>query len=192
MLGKPSRRTRKKLEQHGVRADAVVLEVGKRGMTVTHGNDAIVANTEVIVKLRLRVEPPSEPSFEVATKLRFSQFALPSVGQRLAVVFDPDHHDDLMLDPAGAGGSTAFAPGGVDLGALLGNVQEARAQAGGDREALAELLREQLGANATVIASSAAAAPADPIAQLAQLSDLRDRGALSDEEFEAQKRRILG
>ena len=37
----------------------------------------------------------------------------------------------------------------------------------------------------------AAAAP-DPIAQLTQLAALRDSGALTEEEFEAQKAKILG
>jgi hypothetical protein len=35
------------------------------------------------------------------------------------------------------------------------------------------------------------APPPDPIAQLQQLADLRAQGALTDEEFEAQKARIL-
>ena len=37
----------------------------------------------------------------------------------------------------------------------------------------------------------AAAAP-DPVAQLTQLAALRDSGALTEEEFEAQKAKILG
>jgi len=32
----------------------------------------------------------------------------------------------------------------------------------------------------------------DPVDLLARLADLRDRGALTPEEFEAQKKRILG
>jgi hypothetical protein len=32
----------------------------------------------------------------------------------------------------------------------------------------------------------------DPLAQLRELGDLRDRGVLTEEEFEQQKRRILG
>ena len=35
-------------------------------------------------------------------------------------------------------------------------------------------------------------APADPVAQLKELAALRDQGALTDEEFAAQKARILG
>jgi Short C-terminal domain len=41
-------------------------------------------------------------------------------------------------------------------------------------------------------AAPATPAAADPIAQLSQLADLRDRGVLSADEFEAQKRRVLG
>ena len=36
------------------------------------------------------------------------------------------------------------------------------------------------------------AAGQDPLAQLRELGDLRDRGVLTEEEFEQQKRRILG
>ena len=38
----------------------------------------------------------------------------------------------------------------------------------------------------------APAAQPDPVEQLSKLADLRDRGVLSDEEFEAQKAKILG
>ena len=37
-----------------------------------------------------------------------------------------------------------------------------------------------------------AAAPADPVAQLKELGELRDSGVLTDEEFAAQKAKILG
>lgn len=37
-----------------------------------------------------------------------------------------------------------------------------------------------------------AAAAADPIAQLKELGELRDSGVLTDEEFAAQKAKILG
>ncbi len=40
-------------------------------------------------------------------------------------------------------------------------------------------------------AAPAATAP-DPVAQLTQLAALRDSGALTEEEFEAQKAKILG
>ncbi len=41
-------------------------------------------------------------------------------------------------------------------------------------------------------ASAPAAAAPDPIEQLTQLAALKDSGALTEEEFEAQKAKILG
>ena len=41
-------------------------------------------------------------------------------------------------------------------------------------------------------AAGQAAAPADPIAQLKELAALTEQGHLTDEEFAAQKARILG
>jgi len=47
-------------------------------------------------------------------------------------------------------------------------------------------------AAAAQAAAGAGAAAADPTAQLSRLADLHDRGVLSDEEFAAQKAKILG
>src|SRR3954464_15531549 len=104
MLGKPSHRTRKRLEENGRTANATVLEIASRGMTITSGNDQIVANTKVVLKTKLRAEPNGEPAFEVEERFRYSQFAIPSVGSVVAVVYDPDDHDRLMLsdDPLAA------------------------------------------------------------------------------------------
>jgi hypothetical protein len=41
-------------------------------------------------------------------------------------------------------------------------------------------------------AAGESAAPADPIAQLKELATLREQGMLTEEEFTAQKARILG
>src|SRR3954452_16903538 len=98
MLGKPSHRTRKRLEEQGRTAKATDLEIASRGMTVTSGNDQIVANTKVMLKTKLRVEPDGEPAFEVEQRFRYSQFAIPSVGTVLPVVCDPDDHDKIMLN----------------------------------------------------------------------------------------------
>jgi hypothetical protein len=197
---------------------ATVLEVPSRGMTVTHGNDSIAANTECVLKLRLRVEADSVPAFEVHERFRFSQFALPVQGQQIAVVFDPDDHDEVILDPTpgaslaavpAVAGTAAVPAAGMDLTALLSTVRDAQAKSGGDRHAMAEMLRAQLGGGAVIVDGSGpapvfggaanpfmpAAPPAqqqDPIELLATLSELRDKGVVTPEEFDAQKRRILG
>jgi hypothetical protein len=50
--------------------------------------------------------------------------------------------------------------------------------------------RQQAGAQPA--AAGQPAAPADPIAQLKELAALKEQGHLTDEEFTAQKARILG
>jgi hypothetical protein len=50
--------------------------------------------------------------------------------------------------------------------------------------------RQQPGAEQA--AAGQPAAPADPIAQLKELAALKEQGHLTDEEFAAQKARILG
>jgi hypothetical protein len=90
---------------------------------------------------------------------------------------------------------------GLDLGALLGTVRQVQQQAGGDREAMAKLLREQLGSSSVFVGQEGASAfdgsamqhhEQDPIELLATLTELHDKGVVSDEQFEEQKRRLLG
>jgi hypothetical protein len=51
---------------------------------------------------------------------------------------------------------------------------------------------EQAAAEAPPAAPEPAAAAPDPIEQLTQLAALKDSGALTQEEFDAQKAKILG
>ena len=200
MLGKPSHRTRKRLEEQGRTARATVLDIASRGMTVTTGNDQIVANTKVVLKTKLRVEPDGEPAFEVEQRFRYSQFAIPSAGSVVAVVYDPDDHDKIMLseDPAAVTQATLSSAGmSADQMGLVTQLQQASA-AGMSREAMADMARQWGQAHgATIIDGSGAlsgvapAAPENPVDQLEKLADLRDRGILTDAEFEAQKAKIL-
>jgi hypothetical protein len=211
MLGKPSRRTRKKLEEHGKRAPAVVVEIAERGMSVTSGSGQLVANTEVMLKTKLRVEPEDEPAFEVEERFRYPQLSIPSVGSRLAVIYDPSDHDRVMIDRSPEGVATQFAnvPGlqGTDLQGLMATVQEAQSQTQ-DPQELARILQQQLGTNVNVSQQDSsgvtfgsptggfgAPAPApeeDPVDKLAKLAELREKGMLTDAEFQSQKARILG
>jgi hypothetical protein len=207
MLGKPSRRTRKRLDERGVRASAEVLEISQRGMAVTSGSGALVSDTEVALKTRLRVDPEGQPSFEVEQRFRYSQFGVPVVGMRIGVIFDPEDHETIELDrfaskpdasavASGIGGSGGS--GGMDLGGLLASVQAAKAESHGDPQAMAAALQAKLGGQTPIVmaagaaGSSANAGGEDPVEQLTKLADLRDRGVLSDEEFATQKARILG
>jgi hypothetical protein len=199
----------------------VVLEVGKHGISVSSGNET-TWNNEVAAKARIRVEPVNEASFEWEGRLRFWETQKPVADDRIWVLFDPEDHENLMVDfsdrPGAFGGHfskeanadtaagltwavqpTQDSPGpasGPDAGSFLQDVEKAQQQAGGDREKLGESLRQLLGGNATILdatgGSPAVPSPPDPMAGLERLADLRDRGVLTPEEFEAQKRRLLG
>jgi len=211
MLGKPSRRTRKKLEEHGKRAPAVVVEIADKGMTVTSGSGQLVSDTEVMLKTKLRVEPEDEPAFEVEERMRYPQLSIPSVGSRLAVIYDPSDHDKVMLDSSPEGVASQFVnvPGleGTDLKDLMATVEQARAQTN-DPQEMARILQQQLGTSVNVqqqdsrsvafgTAPAGFGAPAaqpeeDHVDKLAKLAELREKGMLTDAEFESEKARILG
>ena len=199
MLGKLSNRTRKRLEESGRTATATVLEIASRGMTITTGNDQIVANTKVVLKTKLRVEPDAEPAFEVEQRFRYSQFAIPSVGTRVAVVYDPYDHDKIMLseDPA-AVTQAAFATAGLNSDQLDLINQLSQASASGvSRDAMRDMARQWGESHgATIIDGAGGGIPQVPsgettVDQLAKLGELRDKGILTDAEFQAQKAKIL-
>jgi hypothetical protein len=48
------------------------------------------------------------------------------------------------------------------------------------------------GSTAHIVGLPGAAAPADTADQIAKLADLRDRGALTESEFQAEKKKVLG
>jgi hypothetical protein len=198
MLGKPSRRTRKKLEAHGRIASAVVLEISDSGMAITNGSDGIVANTEVMHKARLRVEPEGEPAFEVHQRFRFPQLAVPGVGSQVSVRYDPDDHDDIMIDGSEAAVlATMSTKTGLDLGGLMSTIRDTKADHPGDRQAMQQALLATLGQGTAGFGlpptAPGAATPggADPIVQLERLAELHASGALTDAEFSAAKARIL-
>ncbi len=100
------------------------------------------------------------------------------------------------------GGAGTFT-GPTDATAILKSVMEAQRQSGGDPEKLAQMLHDQFGGGeATVIeggemtvigpGAGISAGGADPVELLTQLSELRDKGVLTDEQFEQQKKRLLG
>jgi hypothetical protein len=196
MLGKPSRRTRHRLEERGKKAPATVLEVGSRGMAITTGSGALVSDTEVALKLNLRVEPPGEPPFEIWTKLRFSQFGMPRAGSKIAVIYDPEDHESIMLD------DSPQATIDVQMGDMPAGVRDIVSQvtaaslsgAGGqDVRNLAAQLGQQYAADAQAFhVTPAAAAGEDPLDRLEKLADLKAKGILTEEEFQAQKAKILG
>jgi hypothetical protein len=208
-----NRKLQSKLRVNGREARARVLEAERTNRTYTRGNDSLAANTKVIWRLKLLVQPLDEPAFEVEIKDGWDQFSSPHVGSMVPVLYDPSNHSKLVLDDSDqAAVETAVTNSqekavarGVDAsaGSAMADLKrEAIADPEGFRRRMFEMRRGGDGpavvgpdALAGLVSGSGGAAPraaADPVEQLTKLADLRDRGVLSDEEFEQQKRRILG
>ena len=186
------------------------------------GNPIGDIGTSHAVRLTIRVQPADEPPFEVHWKTRAQDGSIPPAGQTVVVWFDPDDHDrfTVELQDAAALAEEKFGEfeqrTGLDVGKLIGNPDEFRDALQGRpgvnparavREALdlspgaiqgavgdaqqspAEAYQQWLAAAQAAAGGSPAESPED---RLEKLAKLRDSGALTQEEFEAQKAKILG
>lgn len=206
-----NKRLERRLQERGVRAPADVLEATQSNVAVTIGNEAIVSNTEVVWKLRLRVKPAMGEPFEAEVKERYPQFGGPAAGQTVGVLFDPDDHSKVVIahdqgSQLDAAINTALAnsPGVAANPGLAGPIQDLMRAAISDPQGFQQRMRTQgpaaFGVDISEMMQMAqanfqAASPPpsqDPVDRLAKLADLHERGALTDEEFAEQKRKILG
>ncbi|UXA05619.1 SHOCT domain-containing protein [Mycobacterium sp. SMC-2] len=187
-----------------MRAYADVLAAEQSALSVTIGNPNLVDNTEVRWKLHVRVTPDGEPPFEAGVTALLPQLTRPRPGMRLAVLYDPKDHSRVQVDhrPAATAGVaidavTAARPdlaGAQVMGMPMADViRRAIADPTAFREEMmrrgAEMQQQALGA---MQAAQTQQAHQDPIDRLERLAALKDRGLLTDEEFEQQKRKILG
>jgi hypothetical protein len=191
MLGKPSKKLKKELQETGKRANATIIEIAEKGMAVTRGADNVVANTEIALKTHLRVQPDDEPEFEVKKRFSFPQMAVPGAGQIVPVLYDPQDHDKIIVDYSGdAQQGAAFASAGIDpnqISQLMEQAQQMQAQAGQMQGGM-----PGMGQVPGMTPAAPAQPQADPVEQLEKLAKLKESGALTDAEFEAEKAKILG
>jgi hypothetical protein len=193
MLGKPSKRLKKQLEESGKRARATVVEIANRGMAVTRGAEGVIGNTELALKTHLKVQPDDEPEFEVKKRFSYPQLAVPSAGQTIPVIYDPNDHDKIIVDysPEAQQDAALAAAGladGQQLGDLLNQAQQFRAQAEQFQAPAGQFSNMASGMTQGAQAQS----QADPVEQLERLAKLKDQGALTEAEFAAEKAKILG
>jgi hypothetical protein len=198
VFGHNKRLAAKLKEQGGRQAWATVLESKQEwastgGLNVSPGQ---AGSFTIHQKLKLNVEPDGEPPFEATIKQVFNDtqgWPIPQEGWSVAVIYDPNEHSKLVLDldtmpvrpgvdrdDAVARHESAMARL-QDPAARLQQIEEMKAQAAALQERFAATLSPAL---------SAPRLP-DVADQLTKLADLRDRGVLSDAEFEAQKAKIL-
>jgi hypothetical protein len=161
--------------------------------------------------LDLVVEAEGVPAYQVHIKVHPKFGKWPEIDQILPVIIDrsdltrveivwdqiPSLSDRLTKDRAirlnVAEHSTTG--GSAPLGTPADAARDFMRQAIADPAAFIETMRSQTRAPSSpdgVPGTPVATTPADPVDQLSKLADLRDRGVLTDSEFESQKRRILG
>jgi len=122
------------------------------------------------MRMTVRVEPPGEPPFEAKLVDYVSGRGDLEKDYTVAVIYDPDQHSKIARDRSPEG--------------------EARTDEASKRTTQ-EILRrnqERAGLRPRAEAPKVAASPLD---ELAKLADLRDRGALTDAEFQARKAALL-
>jgi hypothetical protein len=207
----------KKLVSKGKKATAEVT-AAKQGHVTSVAQDGVMGTTNWTVTVMVR--PEHEAAFEATVHRRMNLGNEMLIGSQMFVLYDPDDHSKVMEERGEEGVLDQMAtqlsgkPGRgstSDIAAALAEVT--KNPKGFDKAALIAAI----GGDATGVtqdtsfvnlsgdphqgwapgdpASGAAAGVIDandPVAKLTQLADLRDRGVLSSDEFEAQKARILG
>jgi hypothetical protein len=115
----------------------------------------------------VRVVPDGEPAFDATLDAWLGIRRRPSEGWLIPVLYDPSNHRNVVFDRSRL-------------------AQQAANQANYPRLA-ARAQREF-----DELASMAAQAAQAPVERLSTLIDLHDRGVLTDAEFEAERRKLLG
>jgi hypothetical protein len=150
-------------------------------------------------KLDLRVEVPGRDPYEASIKVPVPMMKTRymSGGSVLPVLVDPDKPDRIAIDWDGE-----FQQGTIDQMAASDPLIAATMKGAGlDVEKIAEMQKAALAMGQTpsnVIiggqmlgATPAPAAAPDPVDQLERLAKLRDSGALTQEEFDKEKAKLL-
>ncbi len=134
--------------------------------------------------------PDDEPEFEVKKRFSFPQMAVPGAGQTVPVLYDPNDHDKIIVDySSDAQQNAAIASAGIDpnqIGQLMQQAQQLREQAAGVQGGM-----PGMGQMPGMAAQQPAQPQADPVEQLEKLAKLKESGALTQAEFEAEKAKIL-
>ncbi len=140
-------------------------------------------------KVFLQVEPPGAAAYEVTLKIERGGPSTPDIpGTRVDVLVDPSDPQQVALpdDP------TFTLPGGRTWQpehGLAGALADASRR--GDAHEIMRLTAE-IDANAPPAPAATAAAAPDALDQLEKLGKLHASGVLTDEEFTAQKAKLLG
>jgi hypothetical protein len=191
------------LEERGRTALATVLEFDERWGISEGSAGGVSTGRSEHYTLKLRIEPPGEPSFEAEVKEHdffVYESGRPQVGAQFAVLFDPDDHTAVIRDSLDRDSLVPSRTDGPKLNLDADEQERFKATvmaALEQQRAGGELTEEQYAKKKAVIeANFAAETPApepqrDVAAQLTDLAALHAGGSLTDAEFEAQKAKLL-
>jgi hypothetical protein len=151
----------------------------KRGKAVKGDPD------QILWKVTLRVRPDHGSAFSVDVQTPYPKLdGGPSLGSRIGVVYDPKNHSKIAVDP-----NAPVESWGQAQAETMNRVISQASGSGGAVFAGGQWVSGGPGAPA---GASNAAGGASVAQQLAQLTALKDKGALTDVEFQAAKARLLG
>ncbi len=155
-----------------------LMEIGQKAVgTITNVIDTgMTVNQNPRVKMVFRIEPLDGSAAFMAEKTKtVSRVQIPQAGGRYPVLYDPENTSEFLYI-----------------------VSDGGAQA---RQQVVAMFGDAFGADGSGVGMAGVPAPApaapaapelDPIERIAKLDELRRSGALTEEEFAAQKARVLG
>jgi putative oligomerization/nucleic acid binding protein len=180
----------------------------ERKETIREGVDVVVGVPKTLCYLELQVQPEGESAFEAKTDAWMIGTEGAHVGMTVPVLYDPSDHAKVVVDNSEeawrpADKENAFARIGARAAergedpSRTAAMMEMRRAALDDPEGFRKMMREQgpaafgLPGMPGPLQTSAPAPSQDPLDRLSKLADLHDRGALTDAEFEAEKKKLL-
>ena len=194
MFGSKKGREQELVQEGGVVAWATVIDV-KNKWSPAGGAGGTTAGTDR-VRVSLRVDPDGQESFE-ATFSQAIKHTVLHTGWECKVIFDPGDHSKIAVQE-----NSAFPPGmdhtkaeGV-MAMRTGAAEALRAGHIGEwgtdykAKALGGELPRLVMVDGKGVSGGGAAKP-DVADELTKLADLRDRGVLTEAEFEDQKSKLL-
>ena len=195
MFGNKKALEHKLREQGGTVAWATIISADEKWSSARGGDSGFGAPSQVTdhMKVTLQVEPEGEPAFEVTFKQAFPSHT-PRAGGRAKVIYDPaDHSRVAIID------GEVYMPGVSVEKQQRSRARMAEAEAAASsghmaeyiEQRKAEAMRTAVNVIGTEAPSAGTTGKPDVVDRLTKLADLRDRGALTEAEFQAEKAKLL-
>lgn len=196
MFGNKKKLEQQLADQGGTVAWATILDTSSGWASASmNGFNQVQSETDH-VKVSLRVAPDGQEPFEASFRQAFKG-NVPMKGWQCKVIYDPHDHSKIAVQEG------SVTPPGIDhdkaeRAAASRKEMMAAARSGNMAEYIEKRKAEALSGklpgfvmvDGKVISGGGAAQP-DVTEQLTKLADLHDRGVLTDDEFQAEKTKLL-